>query len=395
MDRKNTALLIFLGIVCGIFAVMYFTIPSRSAEVSPVTYSAPLEAANKYIPDRKQVIGFLPSWSVAAKAKVYPEYLDQIIYFGIGVNKHGELIKFDEEENEVLEWHYFQTDYMKDLISTAHETDTKMLVSIKNFDNEDIDTLISSTSATNRAIGQISKLVDDYELDGINIDFEYFSDSDFPTAKHMNIFLEKLTSELREKHPTILISFDVNATAIYTDKAYDMVRIGELVDQVIVMGYDYHRQSSTVAGAVAPMVASGDKPSVTKSLDSLKGRVAFEKVILAIPLYGYEWQTYTKEQGSYTIPGSGALASYKRVRDLIDSRDDIAISYDNDSMSPRLVYTQSGAIKQIYYEDEKSIKSKLDLVHDTNIAGIALWALGYDGTYIEPWLVIKDNMWGL
>ncbi len=395
MAWKNTAILIFFGVLCGIFAVMYLTIPSRSAEVAPITYSAPLKVPDEYTPERKQVIGFLPSWSVAAKAKVYPEYLDQIIYFGIGVNKYGELMKFDEEGNELLEWHYFQTDYMKDVMSKAHDTDTKMLVSIKNFDNEDIDTLISSGHSTNRAITQISKLIDDYELDGINIDFEYFTDSNFPTAKHMNIFLEKLTSELRKKHPNIIISFDVNATVLYTDKAYDMVRIGELVDQVIVMGYDYHRQSSTVSGAIAPLVSSGDKPSVTKSIDSLKGRVPYEKVILAIPLYGYEWQTYTKEQGSYTIAGSGALASYKRVRDLIDSRDDVAISYDKDSMSPRLVYTQSGAIKQIYYEDEKSIQSKLDLVHDADIAGIALWALGYDGTYIEPWLVITENMWGI
>ena len=395
MAWKNTAILIFFGVLCGIFAVMYFTIPSRSAEVSPVTYSAPLEVPDEYTPARKQVIGFLPSWSVAAKVKVYPEYLDQIIYFGIGINKSGELMKFDEEGNEVLEWHYFQTDYMKDVMSKADETDTKMLVSIKNFDNEDIDTLISSASSTNRAITQISQLVDDYELDGINIDFEYFTDSDFPTAKHMNIFLEKLTTELREKHPNIIISYDVNATALYADNAYDMVRIGELVDQVIIMGYDYHRQSSTVAGAVAPLNAKGNKPSVSKSINSLKGRVPYEKVILAIPLYGYEWQTYTKEGGSYTIPGSGALASYKRVRDLIDSRDDVSISYDKDSMSPRLVYTQSGAIKQIYYEDEKSIQSKLNLVHEKNIAGIALWALGYDGAYIEPWLVIKENMWGL
>ena len=395
MAWKNTAILIFFGVLCGIFAVMYFTIPSRSAEVSPVTYSAPLEVPDEYTPARKQVIGFLPSWSVAAKVKVYPEYLDQIIYFGIGINKSGELMKFDEEGNEVLEWHYFQTDYMKDIMSKADETDTKMLVSIKNFDNEDIDTLISSASSTNRAITQISQLIDDYKLDGINIDFEYFTDSDFPTAKHMNIFLEKLTTELREKHPNIIISYDVNATALYADNAYDMVRIGELVDQVIIMGYDYHRQSSTVAGAVAPLVAGGDKPSVSKSINSLKGRVPYEKVILAIPLYGYEWQTYTKEGGSYTIPGSGALASYKRVRDLIDSRDDVSISYDKDSMSPRLVYTQSGAIKQIYYEDEKSIQSKLNLVHEKNIAGIALWALGYDGAYIEPWLVIKENMWGL
>ncbi|MDA1316809.1 MAG: glycosyl hydrolase family 18 protein [bacterium] len=392
MTWKNAIILIFFGVLCGIFAVMYFFIPSRSTEVSPVTYSAPLEITPDPNPVRKQVIGFLPSWSVAAKAKVNPEYLDQIIYFGIGINKNGELMKVDEEGKDLLEWHYFKTDYMKNVMSKAHETDTKILVTIKNFDNEEIDTLISSGSATNRAISQISKLITDYELDGINIDFEYFSDSDFPTAKHMNIFLEKLTTQLKKEHPNTIISFDVNATAIYEDKAYDMVRIGELVDQVIVMGYDYHRQSSTVSGAVAPLVSKGDAPSVTKSIDSLKGRVPYDKVILAIPLYGYEWQTYSKDQGSYTIPGSGALASYKRVRELIESKDDVAISYDKKSMSPRLVYVQSGAIKQIYYEDEKSIKSKLELVHDRDIAGIALWALGYEGTYLEPWLLIKDTM---
>ena len=117
-----------------------------------------------------------------------------------------------------------------------------------------------------------------------------------------------------------------------------------------------------------------------------------EKLILGIPLYGYEWQTFSEEKNSRTIADTGAIATYKRVRELITGRDDVVLYFDDLSQSPWLTYNQNGLIKQIYYEDEKSLLEKIKFVELNNLEGIALWALGYEGDYTEPWAIIKQNL---
>jgi spore germination protein YaaH len=72
----------------------------------------------------------------------------------------------------------------------------------------------------------------------------------------------------------------------------------------------------------------------------------------------------------------------------------LSFHYDELSQSPWLVYKQNGNIKQIYYEDEKSLLRKLEFADNTHLEGVALWALGYEGNYIEPWQIIKEHIKG-
>lgn len=337
----------------------------------------------------KETIGFLPSWIVAQKAKVYPERLTQIIYFGLGVTEDGELIQFTAEGRETNEWKYFNSEYFSQIRDEAVDNNTKVLIAIKSFDNETIDKLTSNPFATDKLINSLLTLVERYKLDGVNVDFEYVTDVDFPTAKYFNRFLETLSLRLKQKNPNLILSVDVNATAVLVDKAYDMVKIGEIADQVILMAYDYHRAASTRAGPVAPIDSPPNEHNINESLNSLYGRVPTEKIILGIPFYGYEWQTLNKSHKSPTVENTGALATYKRVRDLIDNRDDEIVVWDDIAKSPWLTYAQSGAIKQIYYENERSLEEKLKFAEGRGLSGIAIWALGYEGDHQEPWEVIE------
>ncbi|MEK7517109.1 MAG: glycosyl hydrolase family 18 protein [Patescibacteria group bacterium] len=333
----------------------------------------------------REVIGFLPSWTVAANTDVNIENLTQLIYFGLNVSENGDIVKYDESKNPTLEWHYFNSDKFTILREKAKKNNTEVLIAFKMFDNEVTDNLVSDSASTNYFIKQAIALLKQYDLDGINLDIEYFTDSDFPTSRYLNGFLAKLRDELKKTNPKYKVSLDVNATVVLTDSAYDMVKIGELADEVILMAYDYRVASSQRAGPVAPINGLVNEHSITESINSLVGRVPLEKVILGIPLYGYEWQTLNKNHKSTAVPGSGALATHKRVNELLETRKDIKQHWDKVAMSPWLVYSQSGAIKQIYYEDDRSLKAKLDFVNARNLAGVSLWALGYEGKYKEVW----------
>lgn len=261
----------------------------------------------------------------------------------------------------------------------ARKNNTKVLISIKNFDNETIDNLISNQISTDNFIKQVTNLINKYDLNGVNIDFEYVTDSEFPTSKYFVGFMEELSLWLKKENPKNIISIDVNALAVVKDKAYNMTKISKAVDQVILMAYDFRQPNSTRAGPTAPINGDSNEHSITESLDALSDRVPNEKLILAIPFYGYEWQTQNADFKSETTAGSGSLATIKRVKELLDNRKDIKVNWDMLSKSPWISFTENGVNKQIYYEDDKSIAEKIKFIKEKNLGGVGIWALGYEG----------------
>ncbi len=376
-----------------IFGTIYLAIPKKltdSAIISPLQKEQIDKKSNSVSNSLgREVIGFLPSWIVAQGTKISISKLTQLIYFGFNVNENGDIVKYAEDGKSVLEWHYFNSENFIKIKKEAKENKTKVLVSFKMFNNESIDNLISNASSTNYFIKNAVELLKKYDLDGINLDIEYFTDSDFPTSKFLNSFLEKVSKAVKEINSNYIVSVDVNATVVLSDKAYDMVKIGEVADHVILMAYDYYRQSSLRAGPVAPLYGTINSHSVNESVISLFGRVPLEKIILGIPFYGYEWQTLNKKYNSTSVSDSGALATYKRVRELLENRKDVEEHWDEEAQSPWLLYSQSGAIKQIYYENIKSLKAKVDFAENKELAGIAVFALGYEGKYHEIWDIIE------
>lgn len=388
--------ILLLGLIIIIFGTIFLITPRKLSESIVVSNlpnvnnanASSLNNSNNNLKN-KEIIGFLPSWIVSQNTKVNISELSQLIYFGFGVNKNGNIVRYGEDNLPVLEWHYFTSAQFQDLKNKAKKSGTKVLIAFKMFHNEDLDNLISNVSSTNFFIKNTLDLLRKYDLDGINLDIEYFTDSDFPTSKYLNIFLDKVAKALKANNPQYLISVDVNATVILNDKAYDMVKIGEIVDRVILMAYDYSIATSLRAGPVAPINAPVNAHSISESINSVIGRVPLEKLILGIPLYGYEWQTLNTNHKSTAIFGSGALATYKRVMDLIANRNDVVKHWDEEAESPWLTYTQSAAVKQIYYENERSLRAKVKFVNSKNLGGVALWALGYEGKYEDIWNIFR------
>jgi spore germination protein YaaH len=66
------------------------------------------------------------------------------------------------------------------------------------------------------------------------------------------------------------------------------------------------------------------------------------------------------------------------------------INWDDLSMTPWVVFEEDGEIHQIYFENEKSLKAKLDLVKQNQLGGVGFWALGYEGEDKRVWEIMKS-----
>jgi len=111
--------------------------------------------------------------------------------------------------------------------------------------------------------------------------------------------------------------------------------------------------------------------------------------VMAYPLYGYEWKTYDKGFEAQIKRGWYQMASWNRTKELIKEKQ-LTSNWDELSMTPWLEFEEDGEIHQIYFENEKSLKIKLDLVKQNQFGGVGFWALGYEGEDNNVWKLVRD-----
>ena len=190
------------------------------------------------------------------------------------------------------------------------------------------------------------------------MDFEYQND---PTA----VLNEKFISFLNNLKKTDLGSMSLDVFVNTTNKGSEE-QINSLlgsVDNLIIMAYDFHRPGVDFAGAVAPIQSKvGDRNIMEVVNKLLSLNIDKNKIVIAYPLYGYEWKTYTKDFESQIKRGWYQMVSWKNSKLLISNDKNIIVNWDELSMTPWLEFEENGEIHQIYFENERSLKIKLDLV---------------------------------
>lgn len=65
-------------------------------------------------------------------------------------------------------------------------------------------------------------------------------------------------------------------------------------------------------------------------------------------------------------------------------------SWDSEAKSPFFKYMENGASHEVWFESPHSLKPKLELVEKYDIAGIAIWKLGYEDSLY--WEAILDTL---
>ncbi len=381
---------IVLGIILLLFFFWYLSTRRQ-------TFLSPLGEGNilSYLTGNKvQVIGFLPYWNINEELETDFSAIDQLMYFGLIVGEDGMLIRQENGETEPG-WYKLKTsNKFKQIMANAKKQNKKVLLTIICFDPDVTDIVVSDPLIRENLISEIVAIVGEYDFDGVDIDFEYFpSDDNIPDfGSRFNQFLSLLKNRLSAENKKSILSVDIYPRAFIYDWPYELQEMGKIVDQVIIMAYDFTQRGSSVSGPVAPIKGeSENEMSIVKTLQASLNQVDHRKLILGIPLYGYEWRTVSDEYKSIAYPGSGVTASYERVSELI-KEEEVDIKWDDKAFSPWLVYEKNGTISQIYFDDLKSISLKVELVRQLNLGGVAFWALGYEDQDPDFWKTLKKKL---
>lgn len=265
-----------------------------------------------------------------------------------------------------------------DYVKKAHELGLQVWALVDNFNSEvDNFALLSSYAARSRIIDRLITDAKQMGFDGINIDFEAASSGlggmDITCGSHFTEFLRELSISCRTAG--VVLSVDNYVPASY-NSYYDREEQGEIVDYVIVMGYDEHYAGSAQSGSVASydFVKSGIEQTLTE--------VPKEKVICAVPFYTRVWQV--DEAGN--VLGSEAKSAKSMEQFL--SEQELTPVWRETEQQNFVEYTLDGVHYQVWLEDESSLFWKLELSEKYELAGISCWKLG-----MEPesfWEIIRE-----
>ncbi len=394
--RKNFKIITALLITLASIAAATFVIVSATKDqvfISPLADNpTTLSSKTVYEPPKKEKIGFLPFWNMKEEPNIRYHQLTQLAFFALAIDAQGNIQKLTEDGYEEPGWTAYKSQTFAAVVRKAKESGTKVILTIQAFDTDTITAIVSDTSKRTNVINQTIELINNKNLDGINIDFEYAGTPNYQTTKNFTRFVEEFNIALKEKNQNYILNVDVFADSSTKVRIWDIPKLAESVDQIIIMAYDFHRPSSPVAAPVAPIRGSPDlwEYDIVKTIRDFTTNVSPEKIILGVPYYGYEWRTTNEKKYAPTYPGTGALATFKRIQQLIKEQNPI-LGWDEQALSPRLTYNLQGKVFQIYYDNETSLGIKYDLVNESGLAGIAIWAIGYDGTYPNLWNLLSEK----
>jgi spore germination protein YaaH len=215
----------------------------------------------------------------------------------------------------------------------------------------------------------------------VNFDLESLS-----SAQKLNLtsFIQRAVSMIKAELPAAEIS--MATPAVDWSGSWDFKKLSELCDYLIVMGYDYYWSGSSTAGPVAPL--AGENYNITRTVTTyLNAGVAPEKLALGVPWYGYDWPVMGEGRKS-TATGKATARVYSAAQQLAETYSKI---FDMSTSVPRVSYFVSSAWRQMWFEDTLSLFLKYQLVNSSNLTGIGIWALSYEGSYNEVWSTIDHT----
>jgi hypothetical protein len=343
-------------------------------------YHAPAAISSPSLAMRKEeapctltrvVFGWSPSWlGTAYKAYDY-SLLSDVCYFSY------ELDPATGNYTTVGNWK------STDLVPVAKAAGTRVHLCVTLFSGH--LRFLGNSAARSAMIDSVVALLKLRGADGVNIDFE-----GMPAAARggFTSFMTELGTRLHSVIPGSRVS--IALPAVDWSNVFDAAAMVPYVDLFLIMGYDYHWKGAPEAGPVAPKNAGSTWGSidVTRSVYTwLDHGIPPSKLALAVPYYGYEWPTRDSAVPSPTT-GPGAAVTYAAIRAKAPM---LSPRWDNASSTPYYILGSESSWSQGWYDDAKSLGAKYDLAIMKNLAGIGIWALGYDEGGRELWDALASH----
>jgi spore germination protein YaaH len=317
----------------------------------------------------RRVYGYLPYWQSIDLANYRWDLITDVIAFSVGISS---------VDGSISNTHSLPG---AALVTAAHAHGVKVHLGATLFNSSggsEIATFLASSTSRAKAVAQLTALASG--IDGLNLDFEFV-----PSASRdaFTSFVQQLHAAMQAgQELTLAMPSSINFGG------YDNTALAAATERLLLMEYDYHYGGSN-AGPQAPLTSGGFwSGSVTTAVNGFLTKCAASSLALGVPYYGMDWPTVSAAAGAAkTSGGSTATVLFK------DAFAKFALYgrlWDTPSQTPWYEYSVSGQEHEGWVDDGQSLALKYQLVNSKDLAGIMIWALGYDNGRTESWQAIQD-----
>lgn len=366
--------LIIAGVLVGLLGGYFLT----SKTLFPLPLLGP----------RAEVLGFLPYW-LSNKAQIdYSKYINELSFFSLQIDDDGHIKKLNTPQEEEPGWVALYTGRMDPFFQNARKHHINLSLTVFNGNSDSIYTMISSPSASAKNLASdILPLMKQYSFSDLNLDVESTRIASDEARQKFGVFAKSLKEEMKGTNSTLTV--DVSPSDLIRKHLINLSDLLGVADKILLMTYDYHYTGSAVTGPVSPLNGAGETSEYDTStaVDIALEKFPSSQILLGLPLYGYEWETLKESTASATIPGTGLIASSKRVEDLLGKCASCSAQIDPTFKESHITYldTDTNTYHQIFYPDKEAVSAKLDFAKSKKLGGVGLWALGYEGgDILEP-----------
>ncbi len=400
MAMKSSILLVL--ILGTIFTInSYIETKGTNLNVlSPISKSFSILAfASKRVPPKKTIYGYLPYWSIDKKKHLQYDKLTDIAYFGLHIDEKGDFIKYQNGETVPGYYHWKNSKDLENIIKDAKKNDVNFAPTIISHVDDVSDKFLDCRECWDNLANNIINELIEKDLKDVNLNFEYAELTPKEKAAQYTEFVAFLNHKLDNTigDSTLVVSTFADSTV--KERVTHIESLGKAADLLFIMGYDFHRPTSDSAGPVAPIGGKGvhAEYDLETMIQDYLAYVPPSKLILGVPYYGYNWVVERDEKYSKRISGRDDIGfsqsqTYESIMEtVLTVKPDV--KWDDLAKSPYFTYVspETGSIREVYFEDIDSLKVKYQMVKEHNLAGVGIWALGYDGGYEELWNLLEQE----
>lgn len=353
-----------------------------------------------YTPKTNIVYGYLPYWMLDNAKYIEYDKLTDIAYFGLHVGKDGNFIKImsnSEGEPGLNAWRNDKN--IDNIIKESKKHGVRFALTIVAQMDDDIDGFLNCPNCWDTLLENTITELEKRGIKDVNLDFEHVGQTTTDISDKYTAFVWFMNRNLDDHFKDSKVVVAAFADSYIRSRITNPTDLARVSDGIFVMAYDFHSTNSDRAGPVAPINGAPQRYEydVATALKDYKSYVSPYKIILGVPYYGYNFLTEAAEPNAKRIPGSDDKGfTTPQNYAIIKGNDRIPLTrvqWNDISKNPYVIYTsaETGSIRVLHFENEKSLKVKYDLAKEENLLGVGIWALGYDGDNKELWELLGSE----
>jgi chitinase len=270
----------------------------------------------------------------------------------------------------------------RELTSQAHKAGVKVVLSLGGWGwDKQFAAIVSKPEAEDRYATSVLEIVDTFDYDGIDLDWEYPDTNEEITgferlAKRFRKGLDQLGSK---KHRPMIQTMAA-AASTNTLKWLRPELLLETMDWINVMTYDMAGEWTDYAGHHSPLFASAKQPGTPRSSElSMKYLIErgmpANRLALGIPLYGKGFPVSEPYAKNPKKGQRGSGGHYAKLVQLQKEQGWVR-QWDDETKNPWLVAPDRSAV--IGYDDPESVALKTEWAMKLGLRGVFFWEVSGD-----------------